>query len=158
TTYEDNFKFTDGQKDGGIDFFIRDGSSYTICQCKCPTLENLQNGVEPIKFDQEPLDELVRAIAMLQDREGTYDVKADIKRLRADYQKDITSEPEATNLTAILAVFGELTEPARIAFKSYRSSLNKQGIVLKLIEWKNIHQALHLLESPADIDFDISLQ
>ena len=155
TTFADKFQFTDGQKDGGIDFFVKDASSYTICQCKCPDLDIAQSDADAPVFDQEPLNEIRSALDILRDKQGHYDVKKEIRRLRADYQRDVTADPDATNLTAILAVLGELTEPAQKAFISYRNSLSKQGINLKLIEWKNIYQALHVLESPADIDFDI---
>ena len=43
TTSEDKFVFSDGPSDGGIDFFVRDSPSYTICQCKCPDLDLLQH-------------------------------------------------------------------------------------------------------------------
>lgn len=157
TTHPDKFIFSDGPKDGGIDFFIKDENSYTIGQCKCPELESLQHETSVPKFDQAPLEELMAAINMLRDKKGDYDVKSVIKRLRGDYQRDLAADPESTNLTALLAVLGELTSPAQTTFQSYRASLAEEGIRLKLLEWKDIYQALHALESPADIDFSIPI-
>ncbi len=157
TTDEEKFVFTDGARDGGIDFIIRDAPSYAISQCKCPAISTLEKGGEIPKFDQAPLEELESAISMLLDRKGEYDVKPAIKRLRGDYQRDYEADPETTNLTAILAVLGELSEPAKKAFASRRSALAKESVHLKLIEWYDIYQTLHARESPADVDFSIDI-
>jgi hypothetical protein len=153
TTSEGRFQFTDGPKDGGIDFAIREPQAYSIAQCKCPSLDNPM--LQPISFDSSAVDELKRAITILTDRKGEYDIKPEIKRLRGDYQRDVTADPEGTTLTAILAVLGELTVPARKTFDSYKASLRSNRIFLKLVEWKDIYHALHALEMPSDVDFEI---
>ncbi len=157
TTQPDKFYFTDGPRDGGIDFFVRDSQTYTICQCKCPEMETLNESDIPQSFDQGPVDELRAAIDMLMDKTGEYDVKPEIKRLRGDFQRDLAADPEVTQLTAILAVLGTLSSPAKKVFESYKNALSRSGIKLKLIEWKNIFHALHSLESPSDINFDIQI-
>ncbi len=154
TTDEQFFVFTDGPKDGGIDWFVKDSPSYSICQCKCPSLDGLiQDPGSVPTFDQSAVNELRAAIEMLRDRTGDYEVKSAIKRLRGDYQRDLSADEEATHLTAILAVLGVLTEQARATFAAYRSSFAKDNVHLKLIEWKSIYDALHALRAPEDIDF-----
>jgi len=164
TTNEENFVLTDGPKDGGIDFFIQASPSYSIYQCKCPNLETIQNREDSQartpKYDQTPLEELLAAVEMLTDTQGEYDVKILIKRLRGDYQRDHLADSEGTNLTAALAVMGELTEPARLAFQSHRTRLAEKGISLRLIEWKKVYEALHALDAPEDVDveFDVHVE
>jgi len=155
TTSEDKFQFTDGPKDGGIDFAVREYQAYSIAQCKCPSLDNPMP--QPIPFDMAAVDELMRGIKILTDRKGEYDIKPEIKRLRGDYQRDMAADPEGTTLTATLAVLGELTVQARKAFNSYKSSLLRDRIFLKLVEWQKIYHALHALETPSDVDFEITI-
>jgi hypothetical protein len=157
TTDEDRFVFTDGPKDGGIDFIVSDPPAYTIAQCKCADLTTLLQDPSIPKFDSVPLEELSAAIHMLLDRSGEYEIKPEVRRLRGDYQRDLSVDAEYTSLTAILAVLGELTEPARMSFISQKNQLASQGVDLKLIEWQDIYQAVHALETPADIDFEIQL-
>lgn len=123
TTIPDKYEYTDGPKDGGIDFSIKDANSYIICQCKYSALDAIP-GENPIipTFDQSPLEELSKAIDMLTDNMGDYDVKNSIKRFRGDFQKDCLADPEATKLIAILAVSGELTPQAKTAFISKNDS------------------------------------
>lgn len=157
TTDEDHFIFTDGPKDGGIDFIIRDSPIYTIGQCKCPNLDGLNSLNRPPVFDQSPLEELLSAISMLKDRAGEYDVKMEIKRLRGDYQRDLTTVPEEVHLTAILAILGELSDQARKAFNSAKAMLVEQNIHLKLVEWNDIYSTMHALELPSDVSFNIRI-
>ena len=157
STGEDRFTFTDGPKDGGIDFIVRDSPVYTIGQSKCPVLDGLRNTNQAPSYDQTVLDELLRAIAMLRDRSGEYDVKSEIRRLRGDYQRDLAATPDETHLTAILAILGELTPQARRAFDASKAKLRGQNIHLKLIEWTDIDQTIHAHELPSDISFDIRL-
>lgn len=157
TTSEDRFVYSDGPNDGGIDFFVRDSPSYTIGQCKCPDLSSLETQTSAPKFDRAAVNELVAAIDMLRDRSGEYDVKTDIKRLRGDYQRDLQSDQESARLTAILAILGELTGQARSTFEARRSALASEGVHLRLVEWTDIYQALHALDSPADIDFRVEI-
>lgn len=159
-TTGDGIVLTDGAKDGGIDFIVQQPPAYSIYQCKCPSMDTLTSigGTVPIPtYDQTPLDELRAAIEILQDRAGTYDVKAEIRRLRGDYQRDLKSDPESTTLTATLAVMGELTAPARSAFHSYRNQLARSGVALKLLEWKDVYDRLHALETPSDVNVSIDI-
>ena len=155
TTREENFQFTDGPNDGGIDFAVRESQAYAISQCKCPSLDEPMS--QPYVYDQSALEELKRGITILTDRTGDYDIKSEIKRLRGDYQRDISTDPEGTTLTATLAVMGELSVPARKAFESYKALLRKNRIFLKLVEWKDIYHAIHAIESPSDVDFEVKI-
>jgi hypothetical protein len=58
TTAEDRFTFTDGSRDGGIDFIIRDSPVYTIAQCKCPSLDGLKVPNRPPSYEPAGLGEL----------------------------------------------------------------------------------------------------
>ena len=157
TTAEDRFTFTDGPRDGGIDFVIRDSPVYTIAQCKCPSMDGLRVTSRPPTYDQAILEELLSAIAMLRDRSGEYDVKPEIRRLRGDYQRDLATIPEETHLTAILGVLGELSAQARKAFESTKATLLQQNVNLRLIEWTDIDSTIHVRELPSDVSFDIRL-
>jgi hypothetical protein len=157
STQPERFTYTDGKGDGGIDFFVKDSPSYSIYQCKCPEIESLTDISSTPTFDQDALEEINSAIHILQDPSGEYEIKDDVKRLRSDFQRDLLLDAEAVRLTATIAVFGELTTPARAMFESHRSSLLKKNVSLRLIEWKDIYNTLHALASPADIDFEINI-
>ncbi|MCH7931345.1 MAG: AIPR family protein [Proteobacteria bacterium] len=157
TTNPSKFVFSDGPGDGGIDFFIRDTPSYTICQCKCPELDIMSSDATVPKFDRRGLNELVAGIDILRDPRGKYDVALNIKRLRGDYQRDLLADPDQTTLTAILAVLGDLTGPAKTAFHSKRDELAQEGIILKLITWKDISHQLNVFATPEDINFKITI-
>ena len=161
-TTEEGFFFSDGPGDGGIDFFIQDSPLYSIYQSKGPDLEailKLGADEEPssTKFGTDALKDIDLALQMLMDEEGEYSVKDSIKQLRSDYQRDYKADEEATDLTAVIAIFGELTGPARSAFDSRRNSLSEKGYSLRLIEWQDIYRALHALDSPEDVDVALDL-
>ena len=156
TTHEDVFIFTDGQKDGGIDFYIKDSPMYTIYQCKCPEIDVMNRSI-PQTFDQDSFGDLMAGIDMLLDKSGDYDVKNEIKRLRSDFQRDYQADQESTKLTAVFSILGELTDPARKAFEAKKNTLIKKGVILKLVDWRIIYQTLHALGSPADVDFEIQV-
>ncbi|MCJ7639673.1 MAG: AIPR family protein, partial [Euryarchaeota archaeon] len=157
TTAEDRFTFTDGPKDGGIDFIVKDSPVYTIAQCKCPNMDRLKVASHPPSYDQAILKELLSAIFMLGDKSGDYDVKQEISSLRGDYQRDLATMSEETTLTAILGILGELSPQARKAFDSAKATLKQQNISLRLIEWTDIDQNIHARESPSDVSFDVRL-
>ena len=104
TTKEEHFVFTDGPNDGGIDFFVKDGPSYTICQCKCSQLDSLQASTSPPTFDDKAVDEITSAVRMLLNAEGKYKISNKIRMLRADFQRDQQEEENPGLLTAILSV------------------------------------------------------
>lgn len=157
TTDEEHFIFTDGARDGGIDFIVKDSPVYTIGQCKCPSIDGLKLVNQAPIYDQSCLEELLSAINMLSDKSGEYEVKHEIRRLRGDYQRDLSIMPGEVHLIAILAVLGELSNQARQAFISTKASLAEKNIYLKLVEWTDIYQSLHALELPSDITFNIKL-
>jgi hypothetical protein len=157
TTDESRFAYTDGARDGGIDFFVQDVQSYSICQCKCPDLETLESSTTAPSFDRSVVHEIVGAVGLLKDDKGAYDVKKEIARLRTDFQRDFITDPDSTLLTATVAILGELTEGAQRVFEAKKQTLRDEGIVLKLITWKDIYRALHQMERPSDIDFSIYL-
>jgi len=157
TTNQDRFEYTDGAKDGGIDFFIQDTRTYSIYQCKCPASENIGSDSSPISFDKAPIQELITAITMLRDDQGEYDVKPPVSRLRSDYQRDLRTDPEEAILTATLAIFGYLTPAAMNLFNAEKERLRKQGILLNLISWENTYEKLHELDTPENVSMRIEL-
>jgi hypothetical protein len=146
TTNPEHFTVTDGANDGGVDFFVKEGPSYIICQSKCSNLDSLSGLSAAPTFDDTPIDEITSAIRMLRDSEGKYRTSSKIKMLRTDYQRDQQGDPEAKLLSAILAISGELTPSASKKFLSEQASLKRQGIHLRLVTWKDIYQALHFQE------------
>ena len=157
TTDEDRFTFTDGAKDGGIDFFVQDIQSYSIYQCKCPKLETLESSQLPPAFDKAAVHEVIAAVRFLKDSKGIYDVKKEVARLRTDFQRDLATDPQSTICRATLAILGKLTPAAWEVFEAERQALQKERIVLRLITWRDIYRALHEMEMPADLDVGIDL-
>lgn len=153
TTNEESFVFSDGKNDGGIDCYIKNSPSYVIIQCKCPTIDKIEDQIQ--SFDNSVLEEIENGIRVLEDRDGEYDLNKPIKRLRGDYQRDKVSEPENISLTAIVAVLGKLSQPAKKSFEAAKSSYLERGINLKLITWEDIYNTIHSLVSPSDINFDL---
>lgn len=157
TTNAANFTFTDGPNDGGIDFYVKDGTACLISQCKCSNLDNSRSLKDLPTFDDTAVDEITSAIRMLQDPEGKFKVARNIRTLRTDYQRDQQSDPEAKLLSAILAISGELTPSAAKKFASEQSALKKAGVGLRLVTWKDIYQALHFQELDIEsINFDLT--
>lgn len=159
STLDENFKYTDGSKDGGIDFFIQDGSTYSIYQCKCPDYDQLEGSSTPRKFDKAAVQETMTGINTILDENGSFDLKPTIARLRTDYQRDRRSEhTEAPVVTVNLAVFGELTPAAIDLFHAERESLKAQDIDFNLYTWKDIYKAMHALDLAEVKDMKIELK
>jgi hypothetical protein len=158
TTNEEQFVFTDGARDGGIDFFVQDVQSYSLYQCKCPAIETLEASHEVPKFARHDVQDIVGAATMLLNREGQYDVSPEVARLRTDFQRDLTTDPESTSCNAALAVLGDLTPAARDLFRADQERLRDQRVALRLVTWRDIYRALHELDTPADVDFSVDLQ
>ncbi len=159
TTSEEGFVFTDGARDGGVDFYVKDLASYTVYQCKCPDLENITSGHSPVTFNDEGVNDLVAAVEMLLDETGDYEISKQVKRLRTDFQRDSKSSPDETSLTAKLAVLGELTPAAASKFRAAQKQMKAKGVSLQLIEWREIYSALHFPEDIAqDMEFDLGFQ
>ena len=157
TTNSAHFTFTDGPNDNGIDFAVKEGPSYLICQCKCSDIDKLSNASEAPNFDDTAVDEITSGIRMLQDPEGKYKTSNKIKVLRTDYQRDHLADPEAKLLSAVLAVSGDLTPSAMKKFAAEQAALKKQGVSLRLVTWREVYQALHFQELDIDsIKFDLS--
>jgi len=155
TTNDERFRFTDGPKDGGVDFFIQNFQSYSIYQCKCPAIETLERARVATTFDKNAVMELISAVRFLQDRESRPDFKPEVLRLRTDYQRDLDADSESTSLTAALAVMGELTPAAQELFETEKRKLRGEQVILKLITWKDIYRSLH--EEPQTDDFSMYL-
>jgi len=129
TTREDKFSYSDGSKDGGVDFFIQDGNTYSIYQCKCPEYDQVEGTSAPRKFDKAAVQETMTGINTIMDESGSFDLKPAIARLRTDYQRDLRADDvEPPVLTVNLAVFGELTQAAQDLFTAERERLKAQDI------------------------------
>lgn len=158
STRDDQFTYTDGSKDGGIDFFIQDGNTYSIYQCKCPDYDHIEGSSTPRKFDKAAVQETLTGINTILDENGSYDLKPAIARLRTDYQRDRRAEyTEAPVVTVNLAVFGELSQAAQDLFNAERERLKAQDIDFNLYTWKDIYEALHELELVEVKDMKIEL-
>jgi hypothetical protein len=156
TTSEDQFAYTDGGKDGGIDFLIRNPPSYEIYQCKCPDADKIGPGMDPCPFADEGLNELLKAVEFLLSTTGTLDVKADIKRLRSQYQRDLHEDADACRLTATLAVAGKLSPPAKTRFEAVKKDYENKGVLFRLIEWTDIARELRAPEeSTESVEIDL---
>jgi hypothetical protein len=79
TTRQGDFTFTDGPNDGGIDFFVKEGPAYKICQCKCSQLNTLRESSSPPTFDDKAIDELISGVRMLLSAEGRYKISSKVK-------------------------------------------------------------------------------
>lgn len=156
-TSPDSFFFTDGPKDGGIDFYIKDNQNYNIYQCKCPNPDNYGISISPIPFDNAAIDELLSAINFLLDPSGEYPFKKDILSLRTDYHHDLDSYNDNLSLKANLAIFGVLTADANKYFKAKQKEYLAKQVYLNVINWEDIYQAIHYTEKPSDVDFSIDL-
>lgn len=159
TTHDEKFIYTDGGKDGGIDFFIQDGNTYSIYQCKCPDYDQVEGSVTLRKFDKSAVQETMTGINTILDENGSFDLKPAIARLRTDFQRDRRAEnTEAPVVTVNLAVFGELTQAAHDLFKAERETLKAQDIDFNLYTWKDIYKALHELDPVEVKDMKIELK
>jgi hypothetical protein len=163
TTDPPYFTYTDGANDGNIDFFIKDSSSYTIYQCKCPDLDIQLNKfkqegfLEIKKYDSVPVNELRNALSIMLDTSNVFDLKHEIVTLRSDFQLDYSTDKENTHLEAVLAIFGELTPGAKKEYEALKDEKAKEGIVINLLEWKDICEQLTEVESKPDINFEIPI-
>jgi|LSQX01.1.fsa_nt_gb hypothetical protein len=159
STREDRFTYTDGSKDGGIDFFIQDVNTYSIYQCKCPDYDQVEGSSTPRKFDKAAVQETLTGINTVLDENGTYDLKPSIARLRTDYHRDLRSEySEEPVVTVNLAVFGELTQAAIDLFNAERQRLKAKDVDFNLYTWKDIYKALHELDLAEVKDMKIELK
>lgn len=158
STREDKFVYTDGSKDGGIDFFIQDGNTYSIYQCKCPEYDQVEGSTIPRKFDKAAVQETITGITTIIDEDASFDLKPQIARLRTDYQRDRRAEfSDPPVVTVNLAVFGELTQAAQDLFLAERERLKAQDIDFNLFTWKETYKAMHALDIAEVKDMKIEL-
>ena len=158
STREDKFAYTDGSKDGGIDFFIQDGNTYSIYQCKCPEYDQVEGSTIPRKFDKAAVQETITGITTIIDEDASFDLKPQIARLRTDYQRDRRAEfSDPPVVTVNLAVFGELTQAAQDLFLAERERLKAQDIDFNLFTWKETYKAMHALDIAEVKDMKIEL-
>ena len=143
TTDEEKFEYTDGSKDGGIDFFIQDTQTFVIYQCKCPEDEVIVSNHKPVIFDKAPVQEMMVAIETLLDEQGYYDLKTSILRLRSDFQRELISNEDEIVLNANIAVFGELSPSALNLYQNQKEKYQERGIQLNLITWETVFQKFH---------------
>ena len=143
TTDSEIFRFTDGANDGGVDFFIQDMQSYIIYQCKTPTEETLTLAKAQTTYNKNDIQELLSAIEILRDAEGKYKIKAEVARMRSDLHRDLASGSEDVEITAVLALNGDLTAPALKFFEAQKELLSKSKVTLKLINWRDVYNKLH---------------
>ncbi len=160
TTSEQAFSFTDGPRDGGIDFYVAAPRTYAIYQCKSPSWENQQDTTSPRKFDAEPLREIDSALNFLKDAHGNYPYKPEVLHLRSMYHNDLSihDETQPTTLSATVALAGELTEDATRTFNEMQRNYESEGIKLSLVTWPEIAQELERAEEPIRADISLNLR
>lgn len=159
TTDPGSFSYTDGGRELGIDFFVADGDNYYIYQCKAVTLETLESAVEAPSFDADDVNHLVEGIEYLRDESSSFpSTKREIRELRTRYQRSLKDSPTGTDLVATLAVLGKLTPGGRERFESVRQSYLAHGVALRLIEWPQLFEAIHRLDSQPSKTMRIDLR
>lgn len=134
TLEEGRFVYTDGPKDLGIDFYVRDGDDFRIYQCKSIDLENYPNGKV---FDATPVNELAEAIEYLV--MGNRTASASIQKLRGAYQ---LNKNEHT-LSATLAIEGRLSQSAKERFEEIKHQYRGQSIEVTLIDEISLYSKWH---------------
>lgn len=134
TLEEGRFVYTDGPKDLGIDFYVRDGDDFRIYQCKSIDLENYPNGKV---FDATPVNELAEAIEYLV--MGNRTASASIQKLRGAYQ---LNKNEHT-LSATLAIEGRLSQSAKERFEEIKHQYRDQSIEVTLIDEISLYSKWH---------------
>lgn len=157
TTNNQAFVFTDGPNDHSIDFAVRGLQSYSIYQCKCPTVETLLGSTSPPTFDAATVNELLEAVAFMTDCEGEYKARASVRDLRSEYNLDRGADPEQTTLSATLAVLGDLTEQAQSLLEAQREVLYTDGVIISLVTWRDIQERLHAMSSGNCDDIHLDL-
>ncbi len=157
TTNSQAFVYTDGAHDHSIDFAVRGLQSYSIYQCKCPTVETLLAAKKPPTFDAAAVNELLESVAFMTDDEGEYKAKASVRDLRSDYQLDRNADAGATSLSATLAIMGELTEQAKLLLEAQRDILFSEGVTLSLVTWTDILERVHAMSSGSYEDITVDL-
>jgi len=159
TSRDDKFVYTDGSKDGGIDFFIQDGNTYSIYQCKCPDYDQIEGATKPRTFDKDAVQETITGVNTLLDQTASYDLRRQIARLRTDYQRDLRApNTDSPVLTVNLAVFGDLSPAAYNLFVAERNRLKEQDIDFNLYTWKDIYVVLHEFDIPETQEIKIELR
>jgi hypothetical protein len=97
-------------------------------------------------------------IDMLNDSSGSYELSRSIRQLRSDFQRDLRSDSQNTHLTAKLALFGDLTKPAKDKFRSLQKQYGKAGVSLQLVTWRDSCQKLHFADSePVDLQINLGV-
>lgn len=157
TTNGQAFVYTDGANDHSIDFAVRGLQSYSIYQCKCPSVETLLSATIPPSFDASAVNELLEAVAFMTDSEGEYKAKASVRDLRSDYNLDRSADSEQTTLSATLAVLGDLTKQAQEFLEAQREVLYAKGVSISLITWREIQERLHAMNSGDCDDIHLDL-
>jgi len=157
TTESDRFTFTDGANDHSIDFAIRAPQSYSIYQCKCPDVDTLEASSTPPTYDAAVVNELLEAIAFMQDADASFKANAAVRDIRSNYQQDLRADQDATRLQASLSVLGTLTPAAREAFEAARDSLFAKGVTLQLIDWQTVSTQLRSLTDSDCSDVTLTL-
>lgn len=149
---EDYFTYTDGTGDKGIDFVIQDGTTFKFYQCK--SVETLDDEDGKV-YDAGPVNELAEAIDYLLDQESITASK-DVASFKSLYQ---LNRPDNT-LTAVLAIEGKLSEPARERFQQIKHKYQESDISIELIDEETIYNYWHDQENlakPADVVLTLKL-
>lgn len=145
TRNSDVFTYSDGPDDRGIDFYTADGHRFTIAQCKCPaeeTLEELAAAGRVQAYDSDAVNQIVEAVHFLKDRDSEVSANQAVQSLRHDYNASLRQAPGSTVLTARLVLMGELTQSARQLLQAEQGRLERDGVQLAVVDWRDIAERL----------------
>lgn len=152
TLDEDKFKYTDGPKDLGIDFYIRNDNDFRIYQCKSAELSKHPNGKI---FDSTPVNELNEAIDYLLF--GNRMASTAIQNLKNAYQIN----KEEHSLTAALVIQGKLSSSASERFQELKHHYKPLGIELRLYDENSLFERMHSFDNltkPRDVELKLAIE
>lgn len=147
------FYYTDGPNDLGIDFYIRNGHSFTIYQCKST---DHASDYFARSFDATPVNELTEAVDFLLEDERKI-CSNGVKDLWEQFNLD----RDANRLTAVLAIEGHLTDAASERFAERKKHYSEYGIDFILIDEQSFYEkwiATTKQISPRDVQLTLHVE
>jgi hypothetical protein len=149
------FVFSDGKggHEWGIDFWTSSDEEFEIYQCKMPEV----SGTKPASWDKQVILEICQAVDFVLDVKGPHKAKREVRKVKNDYHrlKKLGKNPA---LRAVAAVHGELTPAAKQLFESKKRELKKKGVLLRVIEWRDIYDQISDFEPIEQKDIVCKLQ
>lgn len=151
TLDDDQFVYTDGPNDLGIDFYTHSNGSFNIYQCK-----SIDHGANPEgkTFGSDPVNQLEEAIEYLLHEERT--ASYEIQKLKGVYHLG----PDESHLTATLAIDGCLSSSAAERLEGLKLKYQASGIDIRLIDENRLFERWHAfegLEKPSEVKLKLDI-